>query len=189
MATQRKAQPDSAGRTIAIGAAAGVAAGLLVNLVRKAAVQAPTMIAGRWDQALAAEHRAALGIFDLLQKTADDQVARRSLLLMQLKHAVSKHAYQEENSIYTMMRDQGSTEAADHLNHDHGYVKQYFFDLTEMAKSDPAWLPKLVEFRGMIEKHMREEEEDLFPRMRAQLSEEQNKHLTVMMNREGLKLA
>ena len=188
MATPHKQSP-STGRTVAIGAAVGVAAGLLVNLVRKVGVQAPTMIAGSWDQALAAEHRAALAIFDLLQQTTDNQAARRSLLLMQLKHAVSKHAYQEENSIYAMMRDQGSTEAADHLNHEHGYVKQYFFDLTEMSKSDPAWLPKLVEFRGMIEQHMREEEDELFPRMRGQLSDEQNKHLTVMMNREGLKLA
>ena len=188
MATQQN-NTGSSGRTIAIGAAAGVAAGLLANLVRKAVVQAPTVIAGTWDQALAAEHRAALAIFEALEKTTETQTGRRSFLLMQLKHAVSKHAFQEENSIYAMMRDQGSTEAADHLNHEHGYVKQYFFDLTEMPKSDSAWLPKLKEFHGMIEKHMREEEDDLFPRMRGQLSEEQNKHLTVMMNREGLKLA
>ena len=188
MATQTSTN-TSTGRTIAIGAAAGVAAGLLANLLRKAAVQAPTMIAGSWDQALAAEHRAALAIFDTLEKTTDKQAGRRSFLLMQLKHAVSKHAFQEENSIYAMMRDQGSAEAADHLNHEHAYVKQYFYDLTEMPKGDAGWLPKLREFRGMIEKHMREEEDDLFPRMRAQLSDEQNKHLTVTMNREGLKLA
>ena len=83
----------------------------------------------------------------------------------------------------------GLAEAADHLNHEHGYVKQYFFDLSEMAKDDPAWLPKVKEFRGMIEKHMREEEADVFPRLRAQLSEEQNKHVTAAMNKEGFKLA
>ncbi len=189
MATVQAPESASTGRTIAIGAAAGVAAGLLANLVRKAAVQAPTVVAGSWDKALAAEHKAALAIFDMLEKTSDRQTGRRSFLLMQLKHAVSKHAFQEENSIYTMMRDQGMPEAADHLNHEHGYVKQYFFDLTEMDKGDSRWLPKLKEFRGQIEKHMREEEDDLFPRMRGMLSEEQNQHLTVMMNREGLKLA
>jgi iron-sulfur cluster repair protein YtfE (RIC family) len=41
----------------------------------------------------------------------------------------------------------------------------------------------------MIEKHMREEEDDLFPKLREQLSDEQNKHITVAMNKEGLKLA
>jgi hemerythrin-like domain-containing protein len=182
-------QATMTGRTIAIGAAAGVATGLLANLLRKALVQAPTVFAGQWDEALAAEHAAALKIFDLLEKTTDSATTRRSFLLMQLKHAISKHAFQEENVVYAMMRDQGLTEAADHLNHEHGYVKQYFFDLTEMEKSDPAWLPKLKEFRGLIESHMGEEENDLFPKLREQLSEAQNKHITAAMNKEGLKLA
>jgi len=177
------------GRTVAIGAATGVVAGLLANLLRKAAVQAPTVLAGNWDTALAAEHRAALKIFDLLERTGDDATARRSFLLMQLKHAIGKHAFQEENVVYAKMRDEGFVEAADHLNHDHGYVKQYFFDLTELSKSDPAWLPKLREFRTRIERHMREEEDDLFPKLRSKLSDAQNKHITAAMNKEGLKLA
>ena len=180
---------NSTGRTVAIGAAAGIAGGLLVNLLRKAAVQAPTVMAGNWDKALAAEHAAALKIFDLLEKTSDEDTGRRAFLLMQLKHAIGKHAFQEENVVYAMMRDEGLSEAADHLNHEHGYVKQYFFDLTELAKGDPAWLPKLKEFRTLIEKHMREEEDDLFPKLRGQLSDAQNKHITVAMNKEGLKLA
>jgi hemerythrin-like domain-containing protein len=182
-------QAPTTGRTIAIGAAAGVATGLLANLLRKALVQAPTVFAGQWDEALAAEHAAALKIFDLLEKTTDSATKRRSFLLMQLKHAISKHAFQEENVVYAMMRDQGLTEAADHLNHEHGYVKQYFFDLTEMEKNDPAWLPKLKEFRSLIESHMSEEEDDLFPKLRRQLSEAQNKHITAAMNKEGWKLA
>ncbi len=189
MATASQAGTNRLGRTIAIGAAAGVASGLLANLVRKMAVQAPTVMAGRWDQALAAEHAAALKIFDLLEKTDDRAKGRRAFLLMQLKHAIGKHAFQEENVVYAKMRDEGLTDAADHLNHEHGYVKQYFFDLTEMDKSDPAWLPKLKEFRALIESHMREEEDDLFPKLREQLTDEQNRHITAAMNKEGLKLA
>ncbi|MBB4616501.1 hemerythrin domain-containing protein [Sphingomonas abaci] len=182
-------ESSSTTRQVVIGAALGVGVGLLANLLRKAAVQAPTALAGRWDKALAAEHRAALAIFDLIEQTDENDVARRTLLLTQLKHAIGKHAFQEENSIYAMMRDLQMTEAADHLNHEHGYVKQYFFDLGEMPRDDPAWLPKLRAFRSMIETHMREEEEDLFPRMREKLTGEQNRHLTRLMHREGLKLA
>ena len=68
-------------------------------------------------------------------------------------------------------------------------MKQFFFDLTEMPKDDPKWLPKLNEFRSYIEEHMREEENELFPRVRGILSDEQNQHLTLAMNKEGLKLA
>jgi hemerythrin superfamily protein len=133
--------------------------------------------------------RAALAIFDLIEQTDEKDAARRTVLLTQLKHAIGKHAFQEENSIYAMMRDLEMTEAADHLNHEHGYVKQYFFDLGEMPRDDPAWLPKLRAFRSMIETHMREEEDDLFPRMRERLTGDQNRHLTRLMHREGLKLA
>ncbi len=189
MTAQQQGSSDNKGRTLAIGVGAGVAAGLLANLVRKAAVQAPSTLAGPWDQALAAEHKAALAIFEALEKTSDKQAGRRSFLLTQLKFAISKHAFSEENSVYAQMRDMGLTEGADHLNHEHGYVKQYFFDLGEMEKSDPAWLPKLREFHAFIRSHMREEEEDLFPRLRSMLSEAQNRHLTARMNREALKLA
>ena len=177
------------GAAVAIGAGVGLAAGLLANVARKAAVQSPTMLAGEWDEALAAEHALALKIFDGMQATTEADTGKRATLLMQLRHALGKHAFQEENTVYAMMRDQGMTEGADHLNHEHGYVKQFLFELTEMEKSDPAWLPKVNEFRTMIEEHMREEENDLFPKMKAQLSPEQNKHLTVQMNKEGLKLA
>jgi hemerythrin-like domain-containing protein len=189
MATAEAVRTSSFGPSVAIGAAAGLALGLTANLFRKAAVQGPTVLAGNWDVALAAEHAAALKIFDLIEQTSDDATRRRATLLAQLKHAVGKHAFQEENVIYAMMRDHGLTEAADHLNHEHGYVKQYFFELTEMEKNDPAWLPKVREFRAMIEEHMREEESELFPRLRSQLSGEQNKHVTAAMNKEGLKLA
>src|SRR5688572_15115863 len=48
-------------------AAAGVAVGLMANLGRKVAVQAPTKLAGDWDEALKAEHAAVLKLFDALQ--------------------------------------------------------------------------------------------------------------------------
>lgn len=188
MATQTNNESYT-GTAVAIGAGVGLATGLIANLVRKAVVQGPTALAGNWDQALAAEHKAALALFDLIQKTTDKQTGRRSFLLMQLKHALGKHAFQEENTVYAMLREEGLTEAADHLNHEHGYVKQFLFELTEMPKGDPAWLPKVAEFRTQIEQHMREEEDDLFPKMRGMLTEEQNKHLTLQMNKEGLKLA
>ena len=47
----------------------------------------------------------------------------------------------------------------------------------------------LAEFRSDIEKHMQEEEVHLFPMLRAQLSEEKNKALTLTMNKEGFKVA
>ena len=176
-------------RSFAIGAAAGLTAGLAANAVRKIFVQAPTLMAGEWDEALAAEHEATLAIFDQIEKTEDKHTTRRAILLTQLKHALAKHAIEEENAVYASLRTHGQVDEADHLNKDHGYVKQYLFELSSMATHHPQFLPKIRDFRAMLETHMREEEEKIFPKLRGLLSEEENAALTKAMNLEGLKIA
>ena len=180
---------DNTGRTIAIGAAAGIAAGLVANLMRKSVVQAPSVAAGQWDQALAAEHKAVLALIDKAAETKDTQGGLRSFLLLQIKHALGKHSFAEENSVYAKMRDLGMPEGADHLNHEHGYIKQALFDLTEMDRGDAGWAPRMRELRALVAEHAGEEENDLYPKLKAKLTDAENKHLTVAMNKEAFKLA
>jgi hemerythrin superfamily protein len=174
---------------IAGAGAAGIAIGVLAMLGRKAAVQAPTVLAGRWDQALKAEHAATLKLFDALEATEARNTTKRSVLLAQMKHALAKHALQEENAIYPALRDAGMIEAADELNKEHGYVKQFLYELETMPNDSPKFLETVRRFRQEIEEHMREEENELFPQLAAKLGEEKNKALTTMMNKEGFKLA
>ncbi len=115
--------------------------------------------------------------------------ARRTVLLTQLKHALGKHSFQEENTVYAMMRERGLMEPAQMLNEEHGEVKRMLFDLTEIARSDPQWIAKVRELRVLLEHHMAEEENELFPKLRSSLSQDENEHLSVAMNKEGLKLA
>lgn len=174
---------------LAGAATAGVALGVLAMLGRKAVVQAPTALAGDWDVALAAEHKATLKLFDALQATDDHATTKRSILLTQLKHALAKHALEEENVIYPALREAGEVAGADELNAEHGYVKQYLYELDNVPNDSAAFLATVAKFRADIEDHMREEEEELFPRLKAKLDAAKNKHLTVAMNKEGFKLA
>lgn len=190
--TPRRAIHSMRDNPLALGAAAaavGVVAGLAASLGRKAAVQAPALIAGDWLESLKAEHKAALTLFDKIQATADGQTTRRGMLLGQLKHALAKHAVEEENAVYPALRDAGQATEADRLNQDHGYVKQYLYDLGNMPKNDPGWIAKLIEFRSEIERHMREEEDEIFPRLQTKLDTAENKLLTTAVTREGFKLA
>lgn len=170
-------------------AAAGVFAGLAAAVGRKAVVQAASALSGDWFEALKTEHKLALGILGKMEATTDTQTTKRAMLLMQLKHALAKHAFQEENVIYPALRDHDEREQADHLNHDHGYVKQFLFELTELPKNSSAWGAKAREFRTALAKHIREEEDDIFPALKQRLSAEENSHLTTAMNKEGFKLA
>jgi len=170
-------------------AAAGFAVGMAANFSRKAIVQGITAAQGDWDEGLKAEHRMTLKLFDAIEACEPRQTKKRAALLVQLQHALGKHAFEEENVVYPAMRDHGQIEEADRLVHDHGYVKQYLFDLSEMSSGDPQWIGKLRAFRGEIEEHIRIEEEELFPRLREALGDEGNAHITAVMNKAGLAAA
>ena len=179
---------NQSGKVLLAGGA-GLLLGLLANPARKLAVQAPTMLKKSWDEALAAEHKATLAIVELIEKTTEEDTARRTMLLTQLKHMIGKHAFQEENTVYAMMRKKNLLAAAQALNEDHGEVKRLLFELTELPRSDLQWIHKVRELRGALEDHMRLEETEHFPKLRDVLSAKENEHLSAAMNREGLKMA
>ena len=174
---------------LAGAAIAGAAVGIAANFGRKFLMQMPSAAAGDWFEALKAEHKATLAVFDQLEATDDSQTAMRTTLLMKLKYALTKHAHEEESVIYPALRQANSAHDADALNAEHGYVKTYLYELESLPKDSPDWLARARDFREMLEEHMRMEEEEVFPAFRATLSEEQNAKLTGLMNKEGFKMA
>jgi iron-sulfur cluster repair protein YtfE (RIC family) len=166
---------------------AGVAA--IANLGRKMAVQAPTAMAHDWCEGLIKEHKATLAVIDKLEQLSPDQTDRRAMLLMNLTHMIAKHAMQEENVIYPVLRRGEDGQVADALNSDHGEVKAMLYELGHMEKGDPAFGETLGRLRTALDDHMRQEENELFPALRARLSDEENKKLSREMNMAGLMLA
>jgi hemerythrin superfamily protein len=175
---------------VLIGAAvAGAAVGLAANMGRKLFVQMTSAASGDWFDALKTEHEMTLAIFDKIETTDDSQATQRSALLAKLKYALSKHAIQEEMVVYPALRQANLASDADHLGEEHGYVKTYLYELETMAKDSPEWLARVRDFRQMIEAHMSEEENEIFPRFRELMSDDQNARITTMMNKEGFKFA
>ena len=173
-----------------IGAAvAGAAIAVAANLGRKAVMQGMSAAAGDWDEVLAAEHDMALAIFDKILVTDDSQTFKRTMLVKKLTHALDKHAHEEEHVVYPSLRDANEAHDADVLEAEHGYVKTFLFDLNEMEKGSAEFLPKVREFRQMVEAHARMEEEQVFPRLKRELSAEQNDRITSLVNKEGFKMA
>ena len=179
---------DNAGPLIG-AALAGVAIGFAANFGRKAIMQGMEAAAGDWDEILASEHEMALAIFDKMLATDASQTFKRKMLLMKLTHALDKHAHEEEMVVYPALREANEAHDADALEGEHGYVKTFLYDLNEMEKGSSDFLPKVREFRSMIEAHMRMEEEQVFPRFKRDLTEEQNARITSLVNKEGFKMA
>jgi hemerythrin superfamily protein len=170
--------------------AAGAAIGIGANWARKFLQQkSESMMAGNeWDEILKLEHRATLAKFDLLLATEDDEKGKRASLVKTIHYALNKHAHQEEQVVYPALRQANETVDADHLEHEHGYVKTYLYRLENMEKDSPEFLPTVREFRNLIAEHVRMEEEQVYPRFKSSLNEEQNKKITMLMNKEGMKM-
>ncbi len=169
-----------------IGAAfAGAAIGLAANLGRKFVTQAVSGISGDWDQVLATEHDMTLALFDKMLATDGSQTWKRGMLLMQLTHALDKHAHEEETVIYPALRDANEAHDADQLNDEHGYIKTFLYELGQMGPGHMGWLEKVREFRALVAEHAKMEEEQVFPRFKQAMSEEQNAMITSLVNKDG----
>ncbi|MCA1654318.1 MAG: hemerythrin domain-containing protein [Sphingomicrobium sp.] len=170
-------------------AVAGAAVVVAANLGRKLIVQGMSGTAGDWDEVLAAEHDMALAIFDKMLATDDTQKIKRGMLLTKLTHALDKHAHEEEMVVYPALREANDKVDADHLEQEHGDMKTFLFRLGEMPTDSPQWLDVVREFRDEVAQHARIEEDEVFPRFKAEISADQNKHITSLVNKDGFLMA
>jgi hemerythrin superfamily protein len=91
--------------------------------------------------------------------------------------------------VYPALRRANETTDADHLENEHGYIKTFIYELNEMGPDSPTWLEKVREFRALVHEHAHMEEEQVFPRFKQDLSEEQNAKITSLVNRDGFWMA
>lgn len=175
---------------LAGAAAVGLAAGLAANAGRKAAVQAiSTGAAGDWFQALRNEHRHVEKTFAAILQTASGDRLKREMLFKMLKHALNKHAVEEENVIYPALRMSAMDGVAKDLFHDHADIKTGLLVLERMPADAPQWLDTVRELQAKVMEHVREEEERIFPAFHQKMDREENRKLSKLMHLEGVKTA
>ena len=173
-----------------IGAAlAGAAIGFAANYARKGIMQGMEAAIGDWDEILATEHDATLAILDKMLATDETQTFKRKMLLMQVTHALDKHAHQEEMVVYPALRRANNEVEADQLEEEHGDVKTCLYELGEKGTDSPTWLETVRGLRSLVSRHAHMEEEEVFPRFKQNLSEEQNARITSLVNRDGFWMA
>lgn len=150
------------------GALAGVLASrLLPPLLAEAAGR--TTGADPFDR-LACDHRA---ILDLLHKMEEATgTAARATLLFRLKRRMAAHALAEEDIVYPLLRARaGAAEAAQHLYAEHAEMKMHLHALEELVPADGEWAFQVRALRELIARHVREEEQEEFPRLRRHLDD------------------
>jgi len=179
---------DNAGPLIG-AALAGAAIGFAANIGRKFAMQGMEAVAGDWFEMLKKDHDEIQKLTEQMLATDETQTWKRSMLLMKLAHKLDKHSYEEETVIYPALREDNDAADADRLDTEHGHVKTLIFELKQMDSDSAGWLEKVRKLRDSLDEHIRMEEEQILPKLRRDLDEDQNANLTSMVNRAGFMMA
>lgn len=182
------AHPAAAGVTLLAGAALGFAAGLAADPVRRAALQGGETLAGDWFDILKAEHAMVDKAFELLLRTGDTETGKRRAILKKISWSLYKHGLQEEAAIYPALRE-SREDAARRLADEHFSIKSFIYELDTSPADSDAWLRTARAFHELIARHVREEEDDVFPALRDHLSKDENSALGRRMLYEGFKIA
>ena len=182
----------SAGRMIgAAGVAvlgAGVFAGFMIGRLKHTAVKAHIALSGDWEKQLRSEHKAVKTMLLALVKTGPEDDAKRSSILEGIADALTRHAVEEENVVYPALRRMGADLEASELYDEHAEMKALIGELKAMDTFDPDWILKAQALKKLIYAHVREEENTLFPMLRAIETEQEAKDLTQEMAHEGLRV-
>lgn len=178
------------GRRVAAAFAGGAAAALIASrllppLTAMAAGSARAAIGRDPFDALVADHRKFVALLSSMEQSRDDDVFRRTQLLLRLKRGLAAHAMAEEDVVYPLLHDEAKAEHdAKHLYGEHADMKLRLHRLEEMPKDSPAWLSDVRDLRQLIEEHARHEEEVDFGKLRGALDDGAMARLARNLRRE-----
>lgn len=121
---------------------------------------------------LTRDHRKVEELFGKLERTADPSA--RAELVQELADEVLVHAHVEEQVVYPTARER--LEDADDLVRDalreHQEVEKKLLELLDADAGDGDFMEKVTELRDLIDHHVEEEENELFPRLEEELGED-----------------
>ncbi len=179
------------GRLIgAAGAAAlGVAAGLTLGRARKAVAKASMALTGDWEKQMKAEHRALRKVLKAMSDSEEGDPAARVALVETAADLLTRHAVEEENVIYPALRSAGMTSGVKAQLDDHADMRSMIRELQELSAEDPLWLDTAKRLKKLVYRHVRQEEQELFPALHEGALDGDNERLTNQVRREGLKVS
>ncbi|HYP13409.1 MAG TPA: hemerythrin domain-containing protein [Bryobacteraceae bacterium] len=159
--------------TLAGGLALGVLGSrLLVPMIATARGAARGRAGHDPFELLIEDHRKIVGLLHEMENSGQAPVPYRMKLFLAIKRTLGKHAMAEEDVVYPLMhQEMHAVDESKHLYDEHADIKIHLFALEEMLKNGEDWTDRVRQLRGIIEPHIRQEEEVEFPKLRASLSQ------------------
>ncbi|MEV6898764.1 hemerythrin domain-containing protein [Amycolatopsis sp. NPDC051372] len=120
------------------------------------------------------DHHAVERVFTELESGADDPEHRKDLVDHVIAELV-RHSVAEEQHMYPAAREHldGGDELADHEIEEHAEAEKVMKDLARLDPGDEQFETLLAKLMEDIRHHVKDEEEDLLPKLRAACTPEQ----------------
>jgi len=155
------------------GAIAAGAAMIPIILALKRRAMRPTAI-------LKKDHRMVSGLMMTLQMTPRINGMVRRTLFDQIRYNLMVHAQAEEEILYPVMRHfmfMGGQSKVDESYREHKRIKDLLNDLTTIDPTGYVFDAKLADLKKIIQHHVEEEEEEMFPLLMQRMSADEQEAL------------
>jgi hemerythrin superfamily protein len=129
-------------------------------------------------QILMQDHRVVEELFSEIEKTDDREVEPREQLFARLRKELEDHSVAEENVLYPWIEKfLGAKELVEQSFEEHAGFEAILQEISEMSVNKDDWLEKIDELKDVVRRHVRREEDKMFPAAREELDESRAEEL------------
>jgi hemerythrin superfamily protein len=124
-------------------------------------------------QLLKKDHKEVKVLFKEFERLRDRAAQKKQPVVAQICHALSVHAQLEEELVYPVLKELRSHEIKDlvaEAAEEHQVAKILIGELTTLSPNDAQYDAKVTVLREYVQHHVKEEEQELFPKARKHLS-------------------
>ena len=124
-------------------------------------------------QLLKKDHKEVKVLFKEFERLRARAAQKKPPVVAQICHALSLHAQLEEELVYPVLKELRSHEIKDlvaEAAEEHQVAKILIGELTTLSPDDAQYEAKVTVLREYVQHHVKEEEQELFPKARKHLS-------------------
>jgi hemerythrin superfamily protein len=125
------------------------------------------------------QHREVEGLFEAFEKEEDAR--KKMAIFMEIADALAAHATIEEKVFYPGVKTDDTEELLREAVEEHLSVKRIISDLLEMDAEDEQFEAKVTALQEQVEHHVKEEETDLFTKVRKAMEDEELEEMGAQM--------
>jgi hemerythrin superfamily protein len=128
------------------------------------------------------DHKKVGLLLEKLEKTTEDQPEKRERLFEDMSRLFYTHAKAEEEAVYSCLRDAEKTRPIGFQNYEeHVLVYRLLEEMANLSPSREIWTAKLKVVNELIQSHVKEEESEMFKKMKKVFDDDELKDMAITM--------